>query len=626
MTLCRRGRRISPLFLLVLTLLFVCWANADENGANLDQIGDKYDDTVSKTALEEENGILVLMDVEDISVALHPDLGDPVLLLLAVCSPICPHCPSFLAKLETVANSISQLSLEKPPLFAKLDGTLLDAAYLEEQLGVTSYPTLVFVRGYLDEFTAIDYIGLQETWEDIYETVLHYWYRCTHQPTAVISLENVTQLDSWVQLHGPLAVRHLLPPLNPSLTEEERDHIRWLMEDDEKEEPFVFFVQCNTEDKRYLELSEIMGVSRDVLFFSVRNCTGLYADTTNDMVHLSMVVSPPQDWKSWKDHMRTKWLSDKSELEQFVVQMTTPSILWYERKSVAPIAFPTWRKVHAVLFVDTNDSKFSKDAIQQFRRVCRSQRIGEDMVCLIVPQTERRILTTFGVDLWTPLDRLATEGGPIQPVLPTLCITDQRYGGTRKFYLNATTILTVPLAMHDFIGQFWNKELTPAMLSSDRAPRTIKSGVQVLTAASFQEAIQTERKHTLIYFFAPSCGHCKRFSILWNKLAQLVRHMKWNTVLDIAKMDVTTNEIITLDFVLDVDAVPAVYYFGSDKMQPVRYDIADEFGDNAGRLSDPLDIVEWLLDVSDFDEAELLSLLQDTNKDDKVSKQQNDDL
>ena len=624
MTVCRRRRRRSRLLLLLLTFVFeCCWANTDENGANIDHGGDKHDHTISKTAFKEENGILVLMDVEDITVALHPELGDPLLLLLAVCSPICPHCPSLLAKLEAAAHSISQLSLEKPPMFAKLDGTLLDTASLEEQLGVTSYPTLVFIRGYHDEFTAIDYMGPQETWEDIYDTVLHYWYRCAHQPTAVISLENVKALDSWVQLHGPLAVRQMLPPLNPSLTEEERDHIRWLMEEDEKEEPFVFFVQCDTEDKRYLELSEIVAVRRDVLFFAVRNCTGLYAGTTDNMVHhLSMLVSPPTDWKTWIDHMHTKWLSNKSELEQFVVQMSTPSILWYERKSVAPIAFPTWRKVHAVLFVDTNEHKFSKDAIQQFRRVCRLQkRIGEDMVCLIVPQTERRILNTFGVDLWTPLDKQATEGGPIQPVLPTLCITDQRYGGTRRFYLNATTILTVTLALHDFIGKFWNRELTPAMQSSDRAPRTTKSGVQVLTAASFQEAIQTESsKRTLIYFFAPSCGHCKRFSIMWNELAQLVRHMKWNTVLDIAKMDVTTNEIMTSDLFLDVDAVPAVYYFGSDKMRPIRYDIADEFGDTAGRLSDPLDIVEWLLDVSDFDETELLRLLQGTNEDETVSE------
>jgi hypothetical protein len=91
-------------------------------------------------------------------------------------------------------------------------------------------------------------------------------------------------------------------------------------------------------------------------------------------------------------------------------------------------------------------------------------------------------------------------------------------------------------------------------------------------------------------------------------------------------MDITTNEIMPTDFYLDVEAVPAVYYFGGDKTRPIRYDIADEFGDTAGRLSEPLDIVEWLLDVSDFGEAELLRLLQDTNEDETVSKQQKDDL
>jgi thiol-disulfide isomerase/thioredoxin len=649
----------------------------EENGANIDQGEDKHDDAFST-----ENGLFVFTQVADIPAALPLELGDPVLLLLAVYSPTCPHCPFLLSNLETAAHFISQLSLENsPPLFAKLDGTLVDAVSLEEQLGVVSYPSLVFVRGggggdHNDDATVIDYIGLQDTWEDIYETVLHYWYRYAQRPTTVISLENVTELDSWVQTHGPLAVRHTLPALNPNLlSEEERTHIQWLMEEEEEEndeqeahqEPFVFFVKCNdkskeNDDDRYLELSETMAARRNVLFFALHNCTGLFPttlDTTTDnnnmLYYLSMSVSSPvKNWKNWKNDLEIKWLLPaKSALEPFVVQMTTPSVLWFDRKTVAPIAFPTFRKIHAVLFVDThsNDGRFQKVAIQQFRQTCRLQQQrqqqskNDDMVCLIVPQTERRILNTFGVDLWTPLDVQATqvEGaaaatGPIQPVLPTLLITDQRYGGTRRFYLDATTILSSTLAMKDFFHKFWNKELTPAMKSSSNrggapSPRTNKSGVHILTAASFHEDIlmQTTEKHFLIYFFAPTCGHCKRFSILWNELAQLVRHLKWDTVLDITKMDVTTNEIIffTKEFHLDIEQVPAVYYFGANsKMQPIRFDIADEFGDTAGRLSDPMDIVEWLLDVSDFDDAQLLRLiLQDQNDEQEtVSNQPKDDL
>jgi thiol-disulfide isomerase/thioredoxin len=602
---------------------------AEENGANMDQGEDREEDT-RKEAFSTENGLLVFTQVSDVPAALPPKLGDTVLLILAVYSSTCPHCPSLLSNLETAANHISRLSREKPPLFAKLDGTLVDAVSLKEQLGVVSYPTLVFVRGDHNDAVVMDYIGLQDTWEDIYETVLHYWYRYAHQPQTVIFLKNLTELDSWVQTHGPLAVRHTLPALNPTLSDEEQSNIQWLMEeeDEEEQEPFVFFVMCNDiEDDRYLELSETMAGRRNVLSFALRNCTGLSPSTdTDNPDYVSMLVSPPTDWKSWKDGSITKWLPATSALEPFVVQMTTPSVLWFDRKSVAPIAFPTFRQIHAVLFVDTHDVQFQKVAIQQFRRICRSRERTQDMVCLIVPQTERRILNTFGVDLWTPLDVQATEGGPVQPVLPTLLITDQRYGGTRRFYLNATDMLASNLAMKDFVSKFWNEELTPAMQTSNRAPRKNKSGVQVLTAASFQERILRAEKHALIYFFAPTCGHCKRLSILWNELAQLVRHLKWDTVLDITKMDVTTNEISTTEFHLDIEQVPTVYYFGTDKTRPIKYNIADEFGDTAGRLSDPLDIVEWLLDVSDLEDAQLLRLLEDQNEQKTASQEPNDDL
>jgi thiol-disulfide isomerase/thioredoxin len=603
---------------------------AEENGANIDQGEDNREDT-RKNTFSTENGLLVFTQVSDVLAALPPELGDPFLILLAVYAPTCPHCPSLLSNLETVVHHFSRLSREMPPLFAKLDGTLEDAVSLEEQLGVVSYPTLVFVRGDHNDAIVMDYIGLQDTWEDIYETALHYWYRYAHQPKTVISLENVTELDSWVQKHGPLAVRHTQPALNPTLSEEERSHIQWLMEeeeDEEEQEPFVFFVKChNKEDDRYLELSETIAGRRNVLSFALHNCTGLFpTNDTDNTGYLSMLVSPPTDWKSWKDKSETKWLPATSALEPFVVQMTTPSVLWFDRKTVAPIAFPTYRKVHAVLFVNTHDVQFQKVAIQQVRRICQSEQPKQDMVCLIVPQTERRILNTFGVDLWTPLDVQATDGGPIQPVLPTLLITDQRYGGTRRYYLNATDIVTSTLAMTDFVSKFWNKELRPAMQTSNRAPRTNKSGVQVLTAASFRETIVQTEKHALIYFFAPTCGHCKRFSILWNELAQLVRHLKWDTVLDITKMDVTTNEILSTEFHLDIELVPTVYYFGTDKTRPIQYDIADEFGDTAGRLSDPLDIVEWLLDVSDLEDAQLLQLLQDQKEQESVSDEPRDDL
>ena len=561
---------------------------------------------------------------------------------MAVYSLSCVYCASLLTNLEMAAGEISRYfesiddTLLSPPIFGKLDATLMDPVYLREQLGVVSFPSILFITGHEDEALVAEWFGSIETFTDIYHTVLDYWYRWNYpkQQDSVILLDRTDEMNSFVATHGAGAIRHAPPALNPNLSTEEQAHMEWLLtNEDGKADPFVLFVKCgNQVNPEYQKLSMIMAANRNVLFFQSRYCTELLSNAKDGSI-AAMFLSTPSDWTKWRDFLvKTTYLQKDEDLEQFVVKKSTPSVMWYERISVAPIAFPTYRKIHAVLFVDVDEYSQSQNAIQAFRQICQWSKLNqdEDFVCLIVPQTERRILITFGVDLWTPLDIQATQGGPIQPVLPTLLITDQRFGGTRRYNLDATEILTSPSAMRDFVDKFWKDELTPALQSSDQAPRTNDSGVHVLTGASFREVLDQKEKHTLLFLFAPTCGHCKRFSILWNELARVFAHLGWDSLIDVAKIDVTANEIISNEFVLDVDAVPDVYYFPrDDKTNPIRYDVVDEFGDGAGRLSDPLDIVEWLLDVAnedDLNEEELLSLLleeKDKNETEAtVSKQE----
>lgn len=131
----------------------------------------------------------------------------------------------------------------------------------------------------------------------------------------------------------------------------------------------------------------------------------------------------------------------ESELAASTVVHTTPTVMWFDRDRIAQLAFPWYRKVHAVLFVDialTNkvwqpntpqtptsmthptwpsSLNYSNEtaqlllkqqwAIQMFYNAARrhrAKRPTEDVVFLIVPSSEVGILTAFGVDIWTPLD------------------------------------------------------------------------------------------------------------------------------------------------------------------------------------------------------------------------------
>ena len=62
---------------------------------------------------------------------------------------------------------------------------------------------------------------------------------------------------------------------------------------------------------------------------------------------------------------------------------------------------------------------------------------------------------------------------------------------------------------------------------------------------------------------------------------------------------------------IDPAFVPAVYYFAPNaKNVPVYYDIVDKYGNGAGKLDDPLDIIDWFLDKAGLDEDFLLQALE----------------
>jgi hypothetical protein len=375
-------------------------------------------------------------------------------------------------------------------------------------------------------------------------------------------------------------------------------------------------------------------------------------------------------------------------LTQFVVIQSTPIILWYDRKITAPIAFPLYRKVHAVLFLDlhhvsnqvevsdTNDQTVPSfeervrerniAALQEFGAVARDHRKWhpmDDIVFLVVPSTETRILTTFGIDIWSPLDawftstRSTTDQCSAKDpenrtkilqetatdTLPTILLTDRRYHGTTRYYLDAKDIFretrdsgsdkeSTPLlsSMQQFFEDFWEGSLTPEIQSQGNngatERKTNKSGVQIVTGHTFGSIVlERTNRHTLVQFYGPTCAHCKRFQIMWNKLSRLIRHLQWDDFFDVVKMDITQNEVPPHVENIDFQSVPDVYYFpkGVEKhTRAIRYSIVDRLGDGTGRLSNPLEIIDWVLNVGsregNLDMEVLLSSLMTMEKDEPI--------
>ncbi|KAL9181113.1 hypothetical protein ACHAXT_009918 [Thalassiosira profunda] len=384
----------------------------------------------------------------------------------------------------------------------------------------------------------------------------------------------------------------------------------------------------------------------------------------------------------------------QSNLVASAVVHTTPTVMWYDRDRMAQLAFSWYRKTHAVLFVDialahkawspnhhaNNAGRLDwpssithsmeaeqllldhQRAIQLFYNAAlhhRVKRPPDDVVFLIVPSTEVRILTTFGIDIWTPLDEAlvqsikeAKSSGEEEEIgqctapaegrnhtLPVMMITDSsgRYGmQSSRHYLPAEDIFSSSFrssfdeggAIGDFVDGFFSGTLgSPFARSEGPQPErevTVEPNVTVLTGNTFDALVMDRAdEHTMLLIQASTCGHCKRFSIFWNDLASLVQSMNWGSVIKVLKIDVAKNDVP-----LDARDLPSVYYFpAGEKGNPIemtprmnRTIPQNDYDEGLGWVKSGLDILEWMiaqgkLNLDDLSGKAGLDVAQDDTRD-----------
>jgi hypothetical protein len=607
---------------------------------------------------------------------------------------------------QRVVDASHLVEMHPDILFAEIDASLVSNEWLDEQ-GITAFPALLVAahpsvllkKNYdtndddmkysaitnsssqVSKLVWIEYVGLHASARDIADTALQYCFRLvlwnTHglfesgarwlrRPDQVMDHSDVLRslLDETSSYHNSL-LRYGVS--RNQWSETEQNYIEWLLSSNKRGD-FLLLVQCRRTSgpgkqdsyKVFDDFSRQVTNRRDYLFAILGTdysgpCTGLKNDGAvflfktslhnlmDETIRLDKLM---QNQPSFVFQTRDE--NNAQDLYEFLLTICAPPVLWLDREMTAPIAFPLFRRVHLVLFIDMHDAptsiennmrykeethhKIAKQVISMFDHVCQSEKdavrsgdLDRDLVCLIVPSADTRVLTTFGINIWESLDErfvqaltmkstdTSSHGGvaPV-PLLPIVMMTDQRHNGTVLYYLDREPILSKSDSISTFVSNFWDGSLVPRTKSETHESRINTAGVRILTANTLRELFNnqtSEQQYALVVFTSPTCGHCKRFSFIWNQLSELLNHVGWSQWIRLYQIDVTSNEIVNLN--ITVRWLPDVYYLRMGETELFRYDWKDKLGDGVGRLKDPIDILDWLFAETKTDNSLIQELLLD---------------
>lgn len=104
-------------------------------------------------------------------------------------------------------------------------------------------------------------------------------------------------------------------------------------------------------------------------------------------------------------------------------------------------------------------------------------------------------------------------------------------------------------------------------MKSEPIPENNNEPVKVAVAKNFDEVVTNNGKDTLIEFYAPWCGHCKKLAPTYDELGQKLA----NEDVAIVKMDATANDVPPP---FEVRGFPTLYWAPKDsKDSPVKYEV-----------------------------------------------------
>ncbi|XP_076636047.1 disulfide-isomerase A3 [Colletes latitarsis] len=155
-------------------------------------------------------------------------------------------------------------------------------------------------------------------------------------------------------------------------------------------------------------------------------------------------------------------------------------------------------------------------------------------------------LNDFGIDF--------VSGG--KPVILAKNANNQKFVMKSEFTIDA---------FEAFLKDLEEDVLEPYM-KSEPIPEDNAGNVKVAVAQNFDEVVTNNNKDTLVEFYAPWCGHCKKLSPVFDELGDKLA----NEDVEIVKFDATANDVPAP---YEVKGFPTLFWAPKDsKDKPVKYE------------------------------------------------------
>lgn len=120
-------------------------------------------------------------------------------------------------------------------------------------------------------------------------------------------------------------------------------------------------------------------------------------------------------------------------------------------------------------------------------------------------------------------------------------------------------------SFEQFLKDLKDGKLEP-YLKSEPIPDDNSGPVKVAVAKNFNEVVNENGKDTLIEFYAPWCGHCKKLAPVWDELGEKMK----DEDVEIVKMDASNNDVPSP---YEVRGFPTLYWAPAGrKNSPVKYE------------------------------------------------------